>query len=285
MFGIVGFRFWAGQNDRLIRGQVHGFIDGPRTDPARLEIRLGPNDEERLALMKSEETPEIEITAVEDIKAAGLRNEIVQNPHVVRFSICDLDKRGDRASQIEKGMELDGAFTLAENSSRKKRQTQVDRGRIEGIDGVLQFQSQIFVGVKSSGRGDKDLGKVGIDAPIVCFVGVGQRVPGDLPSKTHVIKTALHRSKTRLDIAKTLAVGQLGKGQAEELIQTGEAFHFVMAAIADHAFSEFGKRQEIHDLGEDGGNQWSLLSVGGQKGDSSTKSHGNRLWPELSSSH
>jgi hypothetical protein len=95
MFGIVGFRFWAGRNDRLIRGQVHGFIDGPRTDPARLEIRFGPNDEERLALMKSEETPEIEITAVKDIKAAGLRNEIVQNPHVVRFSICDLDKRGD----------------------------------------------------------------------------------------------------------------------------------------------------------------------------------------------
>jgi len=135
--------------------------------------------------MKSEETPEIEIAAIEDIKEAGLRNEIVQNPYVVRFSICNLD----------------GAFALAEYGPRKKRQTQIDRRRIEGIDGVLQFQSQVCVGVKSPGLGDEDLGKVGIDAPIASFVGVGQRVAGDLSSKTHVIEPAFHRSKTRLDIA------------------------------------------------------------------------------------
>lgn len=117
-------------------------------------VRLGSDDEEGLALMKSEETPEIEIPAIEDIKAAGLRNEIVQDAHVVRFSICDLDKRRDRASQIEKGVELDGAFALTEYGLRKKRQTQVDRRRVEGIDGVLQFQSQVFVGVKSLGLAD-----------------------------------------------------------------------------------------------------------------------------------
>ena len=269
----------AGQDDCLITRQVHGFIHRTREKSVTSQVRLGPNDKERLALVKSKETPVIEITAVEDIKAARLRNEIVQNPHVVRFPICNLDKRRDRASQIEKRMELDGAFALAEYGPRKERQTQVDRGRIEGIDGVLQFEAQIFVGIKSTGLSDEDLGKVGIDAPIASFVGVGQRVPRDLPSKTHVIEPAFHRSKTGLDIPKTFAVGQLGEGQAEELIEARKAFDLVIPAVAPDAFSKFVKGQEVHDLGEDGrrGVHRSLLE--GQKSDDYTKSSSNRLRP------
>lgn len=280
-FGEGVVRIEAGQNNRLITRQIHSFIHRTREESMTSQVRLGPNDKERLALMKSKETSEIEITAVEDVKAAGLRNEIVQNPDIVRFSICDLDKRRDRASQIEKGMELDGAFALAEYSPRKKRQTQVDRGRIEGIDGVLQFESQLFAGIESPGLTDEDLGKVGIDAPIASFVGVGQSVPGDLPSKAHVIEPVFHRSKTGLDIAKTFAVGQLGEGQAEELIEARKAFDLVIPAVAPDAFSKFVKRQEVHDLGEDSwrGIHRSLLVVEGQKSDDYTKSGSNRLRP------
>lgn len=63
--GVVGIE--AGQNDRLIARQVHGFIHRPREESLTLQVRLGPNDKERVTLMKSEETPEIEITVVEDI--------------------------------------------------------------------------------------------------------------------------------------------------------------------------------------------------------------------------
>lgn len=178
-------------------------------------------------------------------------------------------------------MELGDAFALAKNSPWKKRQTQVDLGPIEYIDGVLQFQLQIFAGVKSSGLGDKDLGNIGIDAPIASFIGVGQRVPGDLSSETRVIKAALHRSKTRLDNAKTLAVGQLGKSQAEELIETRKAFDSVIPAVASDALSKFVKREEGHDLGEDGrwGVHQSLLAVEEEKSDNYTKSRPNRLRP------
>jgi hypothetical protein len=269
----------AGQDDRLIATQVHGLIHRTREESMTSQVRLGSNDKERLALMKSKETSEIEITAVEDVKAAGLRNEIVQNPHIVRFPICNLDKRRDRASQIEQGMELDGAFALAEYGPWKKRQTQVDRGRIEGIDGVLQFESQIFAGIESPGLTDEDLGKVGIDAPIASFVGVGQSVPRDLSSKAHVIEPVFHRSKTGLDIAKTFPVGQLGEGQAEELIEARKALDLVIPAVAPDAFSKFVKWQEVHDLGEDGrrGVHRSLLEE--QKSDDYTESGSNRLRP------
>lgn len=121
-----------------------------------LQVRLGPDDEERLVLMKSEEAAIFDIGAVEDIEAAGFGYEIVQAPHIVRFPICNIERRGDRASQIDKGMEFDGRFGAAENSPRDKRQAQVDRGRIEGIDRVFEFDSQNFAGVKRAGLSDED---------------------------------------------------------------------------------------------------------------------------------
>ena len=272
----------AAEDDDLVAGQVHGFIDGSGVESAALEVRLGADDKKGPVLMKSKEPREVEIAPVEDIERTGLGNEIVQNPHVVRFSICHLDKRRDRTPQIEKGMELDGAFAFAEKGPGKKRQTEVDRGGVEGIDGVLEFQTEILVGVKTTGLGDEDLGEIGVNAPIALFVGVSQGVPGDMPTDPHVIEAILHRSQTGLDISETLAVGQLSEGQAEELIETGETFDLVIPAVAADAFSELVKRQKVHDLGEDGRRRVhrSLLFVAGQKSDHNTKSHSNRLRPK-----
>jgi len=248
-----------------------------------LQIRLGPDDEERLVLMKSEEAAIIDIAAVEDIEAAGLGDEIVQNPHIVRFSLCNLDERGYRTPQIEKSMEFDGRFGVAENSPGEKRKTQVDGGRIEGIDGVFEFESQIFAGVKSASWSDEDLGEVGIDAPIARFVGMGHGVSGDAPAKSHMVEPILHGPKAGLDVAKTFAISQLGEGQTEELVETRKAFDLEVAAVAPNAFSKFVKGQEVHDLREDGrrGIHRSLLAVLGRKGDNNTKMRSNRLRTEL----
>jgi len=272
----------AAEDHRLITTQVHGFIHRSRKEARTLQVRLGPDDEERLVLMKSEEAAIIDVAAVEDIKATGFGYEIVQGPHIVRFPVCNLDKRGDRASQIEKGMEFDGRFGATKNGPREKRQTQVDGGRIEGIDRVFEFESQIFAGVKRAGLSDEDLGEVGIDAPIARFVGMSQGVSGDPSAKSHVVETALHGPQTGLDIAKAFAISQLGEGQAEELIETREALDLEVAVVASHASPKFVKGQEAHDLREDGrrGIHRSLLAVFEQKGDNNTKLRSNRLRPK-----
>ena len=51
-------------------------------------------------------------------------------------------------------MELDRSFALAELSPREKRQTKIDGGGIEGIDGLLQLDAKVFVGIKTSGLGN-----------------------------------------------------------------------------------------------------------------------------------
>ena len=73
-------------------------------------------------------------------------------------------------------MEFDRSFALAEMSPRKKRQTKIDGGRIEGINGLFQFDTKVFVGVKNSGLGNEDLGEVGVDSPIADLIGVSQGI-------------------------------------------------------------------------------------------------------------
>jgi hypothetical protein len=228
--------------------------------------------------MKSKKSAVIHVAAVEDIKTTGFKDEFVQNPHVVRFSIGNIYKRRNRTPQIKKRMKLDGAFILAEHGPREKRQAQIDRGRIKGIDGVVQFEAEILVDIKGTSLGDEDPGKIGIDPPVASFIGMSQGIAGNLSAKSHVIKPTFHGSEAGLDIAKTFAKGQLGKGQTEELIETRKAFDLVVSAIPPNTFSKFVKREEIHNLGKDG--RWGIhRSLLAGKGDDSTKLRSNRLRP------
>ena len=89
------------------------------------------------------------------------------------FAIGNLDKRRNAATQIQKRMQFDRCLVSTESGPGKKRKTQIDGRRIEGINGLIQFDSEIVVGVQVSGRTNQDLSKIGIDAPISVFVGFG----------------------------------------------------------------------------------------------------------------
>lgn len=277
MFGIVGFRFGVGQGDGLIGSQVHGFIDGSRAESSRLKIRFGSGDEEGTALMKSIEPGVVQISSVQDVERTWLDREHIEDSNIVRFPFCNMDKRRNGASQVEKGMEFDGAFPLSKKGPRKKRQAQIDRRRIEGVNRILQIQSDVLVAIERPRLGDEDVSEVGVNPPVASFVGMGQVVPGNFAADAHVIEPIFHRSQAGHDIAETFPVGQLGKGQTEELIETRKSLDLVVSSITPHAFSEFVHRQKGHDLGEDGrrGVHRSLLGV--RKSADYTKSRSNRL--------
>lgn len=267
------------KDNGLIADQVRRFIDGPRIQPTALKIRFGADDKEGLALMNDVEAGKIEITAVEDVETAGLGNQVIQNPDIMHFPVCYLDKRGDGTPQIEKGMELNGAFACAKDGPGEKRKTEVNGCGIEGIDGLLELQTEIIVGIESAGLMDEHLGEVRVNPPVTGFIGVGQGVTGNVAADPHVIQSILHRTQAGLNVAEALPKSQLSEGHAEELIETGEAFDLVVATVSLDAFSELIKRQEIHNLGEDGRRciHRSLLSVDGQKSDHNIKSSSNRL--------
>ena len=277
---IVGIE--TRKDNGLVADQVRRLIDGPGIKPTALKIRFGADDKEGLALMNDMETGKIKISAVKDVEAAGLGNQVIQDPDIMHFPVCYLDKRGDGASQIEKGMKLDGTFVFAEDGPGEKRKTEVDRCGIEGIDGLLELQTEIIVGIESAGLMDEYLGKLSVNPPIAGFVGVGQGVTGNVAADAHVIQLIPHRTQTGLDVAEALPKSQLSEGHAEELVEAGEASDLVIATVSLDAFSELMNRQEIHNLGKDGRRciHRSLLSVAGQKSDHNIKSSSNRLQPE-----
>jgi hypothetical protein len=59
------------------------------------------------------------------------------------------------------------------------------------------------------------------------------------------------RTQAGFDIPQAFPVGELGEGQAEELVETGKGFDFVVAAIALYTTPEGVHGQVRHELRED----------------------------------
>jgi hypothetical protein len=77
-----------------------------------------------------------------------------------------------------------------------------------------------------------------------------------------MIGFGLHGSKAGFDVSETFAIGELSKGHAEELIETGEGSDTILASIMSHTFVEFVFRQDIHELRKDDSPtvHWPFLS-------------------------
>jgi hypothetical protein len=276
--GILGLGLGTGQDDRLVRDQVHGFIDGTRAESSRLKIRFGSGDEEGSALMKSIEPGVVQISSVQNGERTRLKRENVEDSNIMRFPFCYMDKCRDGTFQVEECMEFDGPFPFSIKSPRKKRQAQIDRGRIEGVDRILKIQSDVLVAIERPSFGDEDVSEVGIGPPVAHLVGMGQIVAGDRAADAPVIEPIFHRPQAGHDIAETFPVGQLGKSQTEELIETRKTLDLVVSSIPPNVFSEFVQRQKGHDLGKDGRRGVHRSLPEDKKSADYTKSRSNRLW-------
>lgn len=97
---------------------------------------------------------------------------------------------------------------------------------------------------------DQDLGKVAVNPPIPVFIGISQGAAGNLTSDSNMVELLLHNAQTAYDVAKTFAIGQLGKCHAEKLIIACKRTSAVITVVAVDALAKFLLGQEIDDLGE-----------------------------------
>ena len=112
-------------------------------------------------------------------------------------------------------------------------ETEIDGRGIQGIDRVSKLDTKLLVEIELAGNLDQGVSEVGIDAPIAYPVRIGQSTAGDWTANAHVIELpCLLGTQTGFDVAQTLAVRELGKGQAEVLVETCEVLDLVVASIA-----------------------------------------------------
>ena len=179
--------------------------------PPKLKVALRAGHEEGKTLGQEIQPREVEIPAIHDVKGTGFRKDLVQDVDIVHLAVADPDECRDVAPEIEQGVELDGCLRLAEVSPREHGKTQIDRRGIEGIDGLVQFDPEIVLGVQTSGDLDQDLSDIGIDPPVSCLVGVRERASGHVGANPHVIQFALLCPKTGFDVPQAFPIRELGK--------------------------------------------------------------------------
>src|SRR5690606_18375895 len=68
----------------------------------------------------------------------------------------------------------------------------------------------------------------------------------------HVIQSTGQRVQARDDVAQALAVGQLGKGHAQQLVPARESPRATVAVVTSHASAEVVNGQMIDELSEEG---------------------------------
>ena len=138
------------------------------------------------------------------------------------FAVSYIDKYWYRAVSLDHCVKFDRTLGLSESRPREHRQTQIDSRRIQCVGSCVEVEAQICVGVEWASYIDECVRKIGVDSPIATFVGIGKRRSSYWSFEPAVIQLAALCSQTDLDVAKALAIGQLGEGHGEKLVPAPE---------------------------------------------------------------
>ena len=241
----------AGQHNGLVATDPARLVGWVRVASSILGVGFSADDEETPRHVQGEESLEVHVATVHDVESSRLGQQNIEDVDIVQLAVGDMDEGGDVASQIQQGMELDGRLGGAKVRPRKDRQAQVDGGGVESVDRIVEIKSQFLVGMEGTGDTDQGLGEIGVDAPVAVFVGFGQSIASHaLGTQTHVIQLALMCTQTDFDPAQTLAVGQLGEGHDQVLVEAAKPLHITLALIAGNTPAEAMHGKVIHDLGK-----------------------------------
>ena len=175
---------------------------------------------------------EVEIAAVHHVEGAGLGQQLVEHVDVVQFPVGDVDEARDVAAQVDQRVQFDRRLGRSERCPREQRQTQVDRGGIERVDGVLEIHAEGLVEIEPARNANEVLRELGVDTPVARFVRVGQRAARHRSANPKVIELGRLRTQAGLDVAQTLAIRELREGHAAQLIRAAEIAHATIAAVA-----------------------------------------------------
>lgn len=226
------------EDDNLIALDAGGFVDRLGVEACSAEVSFCPSDKECRRSVDLVEAGKIQIATIHDIDGPQLDDQLVEDIDIVNLPRGDDHHRRNVPVQIQKGMEFDCTLAFPELGPREKCQTEVDGSRIQGIDRLIQFDTEGIGGVKFSGFRNKDLSEVGINPPVPGLIGVGKGIAGDLPPDAQVIKSGLGCPQAVLDISQAFAISELGEGHAEVLVPAGKADHLVIAVVSIDAFSK-----------------------------------------------
>ena len=139
-FRVVSFTFVSSQPNGLIAAQTAGLVDWTRLTQAKSHIAFCPDDKVGVRAFDSKESGKVQVSTVKDIDASWFKKHPIHKVNVMNRSVCNMHEDRYRTSQINLSVELNRSFGSAEMSPRKHRQTQINRGGIDGINHLVDVE-------------------------------------------------------------------------------------------------------------------------------------------------
>jgi hypothetical protein len=234
----------------LVAAHTGAEVDRMGIEPGQALSLLGPRDKKGSRPDDAIKACEIEIAAIHEIERARLEDQMIEPVYLVDIAGRDMDRHRDRSPQIELGVDLDRGFGRAKLRPGKETQAEIDRGGVERVSGLIQFDAEALLGVETAGTGDQAFGQVRVNVPRSMLVGVGQRAARHRSANPEMVKLRGARAQANLDVAETFPIDQLRESQAEKLIPAGEAIRLPVPVVALNTAMENLRVNPFHELGE-----------------------------------
>jgi len=73
---------------------------------------------------------EVHVAPIHHVEGPGFHGQDVQYIDIVQFAVADVNKRGDRAAQVQQGVQLHGGLGRAKRRPVEQAQAQIDGGGV-----------------------------------------------------------------------------------------------------------------------------------------------------------
>ena len=136
----------------LLTAKKAGLSELPWKEPGIVCVEaFGLYHKETRSLIDSIQRSEVEIAATYDIYGTGFDYKMIEDINIVNESMSNVNRGANTANRPRGVCILTAPFPFVEYCPRKPRKKQIGCGGIQGIDCLIQFHAEAFVGVQSSG--------------------------------------------------------------------------------------------------------------------------------------
>jgi hypothetical protein len=169
---IVSLGFLSAQSNDLIATKTAGLVDRSGLTDVESGVLFRPYNKISICTLDSKQSCKVNLCAVEDINTASFNEHLIDKVDVMNQTVCNLHKQTDRPGKIDLSVKLDRCFFLSEICPRKHRQAKINRGRINGINHLVDVEPVVIFAIQSPCLTDQNLRQRFVDAPISVFVAL-----------------------------------------------------------------------------------------------------------------
>ena len=120
----------------------------------------------------------------------GFEDKLVEPENIVLPGSCDKNAGWNRTTQIDLGVKFDPGLGSSKVCPREQGQGEVHCRRVEGIDGVFHFQTQVLPGIERTCFAHERFCRVLPKPPVALLVGIRQSGLGNRFSKIQMVSRA-----------------------------------------------------------------------------------------------